>query len=82
MQLSAYSARGLRLLNLSSLTSALRNDPDLGRLNNSDLPKIVQSLYACTGCDYTLRLVLLAGTNFSILVVCCIWQVFILAFLR
>ena len=31
---------------------------------------------------YTLRLLLLAGTNFSVLVVCCIWQVFILAFLR
>ena len=31
---------------------------------------------------YTLRLVLLAGTNFSVLVVCCIWQVFILVFLR
>ena len=30
----------------------------------------------------TLRLLLLAGTNFSVLVVCCIWQVFILAFLR
>ena len=30
--------------------------------------------------DYTLRLLLLAGTNFSVLVVCCIWQVFILAF--
>ena len=30
----------------------------------------------------TLRMVLLAGTNFSVLVVCCIWQVFILAFLR
>ena len=28
----------------------------------------------------TLRLLLLAGTNFSVLVVCCIWQVFILAF--
>ena len=32
--------------------------------------------------ETTLRLVLLAGTNFSVLVVCCIWQVFILAFLR
>ena len=29
---------------------------------------------------YTLRLLLLAGTNFSVSVVCCIWQVFILAF--
>ena len=28
----------------------------------------------------TLRLLLLAGTNFSVLVVCCIWQVLILAF--
>ena len=27
----------------------------------------------------TLRLLLLAGTNFSVLVVCCIWQVLILA---
>ena len=32
--------------------------------------------------SYTLRLLLLAGTNFSIFVVCCIWQVFIIAFLR
>ena len=29
---------------------------------------------------YTLRLLLLAGTNFSVLVVCCIWQVLILVF--
>ena len=28
----------------------------------------------------TLRLLLLAGTNFSVWVVCCIWQVFILVF--
>ena len=28
----------------------------------------------------TLRLLLLAGTNFSVLVVYCIWQVLILAF--
>ena len=28
---------------------------------------------------FTLRLVLLAGTDFSVLVVCCIWQVLILA---
>ena len=33
----------------------------------------------CANC--TLRLLLLAGTNFSVLVVCCIWQVLILAFL-
>ena len=30
----------------------------------------------------TLRLLLLAGTNFSASVVCCIWQVLILAFLK
>ena len=28
-----------------------------------------------------LRLLLLSGTNFSVLVLCCIWQVLILAFL-
>ena len=53
MQLSAYSARELRLLNLSSLTMALQNDPDLGRLNSStDLPKILQSIFVCARCDY------------------------------
>ena len=31
--------------------------------------------------DVTLRLLLFASTNFSILVVCCFWQAFILAFL-
>ena len=41
--------------------------------------------YSCapnidTDVKSTLRLLLLAGTNFSVLVVCCIWQVFILAF--
>ena len=30
VQLSAYSARELQLLNLSSLTMALQNDPNLG----------------------------------------------------
>ena len=34
----------------------------------------------CNSYLYTLRLLLLAGTNFSVLVVCCIWQVLILAF--
>ena len=29
-----------------------------------------------------LRLLLLAGTNFRVLVVCCIWQVLILAFFK
>ena len=30
----------------------------------------------------TLRLLLLVGTNFSVLVVCCIWQVLILVFFK
>ena len=46
VQVSAYSARELRL------TLALHNDPDLGRLNSTDIQKLLQSIFVCTGCDY------------------------------
>ena len=47
-----------------------------------DLHKFVHSSVCSQDFQYirTLRLLLLAGTNFSVLVVCCIWQVLILAF--
>ena len=52
VQLSAYSARELQLLIVKFDNGFTENDPDLGRLNNTDLPKILQSIVVCTGCDY------------------------------
>ena len=45
------------------------------------LRKKYSLLEICSHECNTLRLLLLAGTNFSVLVVGCIWQVLILAFL-
>lgn len=53
VQVSAYSARELRLIQLSSLTSALQNDPDLAHVNPAILPQVIQTIYVATGCDYT-----------------------------
>ena len=52
VQVSTYSARELRLLNLSNLISALQNDPDLAHVNPSVLAKVMQTIYVVTGCDY------------------------------
>jgi len=52
VQVSTYSTRELRLLNLSNLISALQNDPDLAHVNPSVLAKVMQTIYVVTGCDY------------------------------
>ncbi len=51
-QVSPFSSRELRLLGLSSLIRALEADPDLAQIPPSQLPRILQTLYICTGCDY------------------------------
>ena len=52
VQINPFSARELRLLRISSLIQALQADPDLGRVRESELPSILQTLFVCTGCDY------------------------------
>ena len=53
LQISNHNARERTyVLELSSLVKALENDPDLGRLNPSDLPQLLQTIYVGTGCDY------------------------------
>ena len=48
VQLSAYSARELRLLIVKFDNGFTENDHDLGRLNSTDLPKIQNtSIYLC-----------------------------------
>ncbi len=52
VQVSTFNSRQLRLLNLTALVQALRNDPDLAHVDPSILPKVFQVLYAASGCDY------------------------------
>ena len=52
VQVSTYSTRELRLLNLSNFISALQNDPDLAHVNPSVLAKVMQTIYVVTECDY------------------------------
>ncbi len=53
IQLSKMNSKEIKLLNLQNLTRALRTDPDLAQINEAILPNILQTLYVCTGCDYT-----------------------------
>ena len=53
IQLNKISSRELKYLHLTNLLKALANDPDLAHINPTELPQILQTLYVCTGCDYT-----------------------------
>ena len=52
IQLSPVNSRELKTLNITSFISALKNDPDLAEVDSELLPKIMQTIYISTGCDY------------------------------
>lgn len=52
VQLSPLSSPELRLLHLNSLYSDLAGDPDLALIPEEIRPKLLQSVFICTGCDY------------------------------
>ena len=52
VQLSPATSPELRLLHLNGLCQSLASDPDLALVPYTELPKIIQSLYISTGCDY------------------------------
>ena len=58
VQLSPATSRELRLLHLNGLCQSLASDPDLALVPYTELPKIIQSLYISTGCDYVSFLLL------------------------
>ena len=47
LQINTYSARELRFLNLSTMICLLHDDPDLARIDNNILPKIMQTNHLC-----------------------------------
>jgi len=42
--------RQLKFLDITALNAAFQNDPDLANIDATILP---QTLFVCTGCDYT-----------------------------
>ena len=52
MQVSALNSKDMKLLDLSALIKALRNDPDLAGLDPESIPKIIQALFVSARCDY------------------------------
>jgi len=52
IQINTASSRELKFVNLVALNTAIQNDPDLAAINPAILPKVLQIIYVCTGCDY------------------------------
>ena len=53
VQLNTLSSGEEKYINLNNLRAALCNDPDLSNLQQEGLSLVFQSLFICTGCDYT-----------------------------
>ena len=52
VQLSSFSSIELRLLDLQALISAFNNDPHLASVPSTLIPKVFQTVYVSTGCDF------------------------------
>ncbi len=52
IQLSKPSDKDLKLINLNILIDLLKRDPDLVHIHDSHIPRVLQTLFVCTGCDY------------------------------
>ncbi len=53
IQLSKSLKVSPKLLDLNALLDALEKDPDLSSIQISFKAQVLQSLFVCTGCDYT-----------------------------
>ena len=49
---SMFSSQEHRYLSLNKLITSLEGDPDLSSIPRELLPKVLQILFICTGCDY------------------------------
>ena len=52
VRISVFSSLEHRYLSLSTLCTALTNDPDLASVPRDILPRLLQILFISTGCDY------------------------------
>ena len=52
IQINTASKGELKFVNLTALNTAIQKDPDLAAINPAILPKVLQTIYMCAGCDY------------------------------
>lgn len=52
IQLSRPSDKELKLLNMNLLVDLLKRDPDLVHIPEVHIPRVLQTLFVTTGCDY------------------------------
>ena len=52
VRISVFSSQEHRYLSLKILTMSLQGDPDLSSVPGEILPKVLQTLFISTGCDY------------------------------
>ena len=52
IRISRYNAQQMKFIKLSEFVNTLLHDPDLVSINPSILPRVIQSLYTLSGCDY------------------------------
>ena len=52
VRVSMFSCQEHRYLNLNNLLTSLKDDPDLSSIPRDILPKVLQTIFICTGCDY------------------------------
>ena len=52
VRISVFSSQEHRYLSLKKLTMSLQGDPDLSSVPGEILPKVLQTLFISTGCDY------------------------------
>ena len=52
VRVSMFSSQECCYLTLNSLITSLEGDPDFGSIPRELLPKVLQTLFICTGCDY------------------------------
>ena len=53
IEISTLGSKEKKLLHLSHLHDSLTQDPDLAAIPQHQVPLVIQTLYASTGCDYT-----------------------------
>ena len=52
IQVGPINSRELKFLNMTALSTALMNDPDLIHIDPSSILQVMQTIFVCSGCDY------------------------------
>ena len=52
VRITVFSSQEHRYLSLKKLTRSLQGDPELSSIPGKILPKVLQTLFISTGCDY------------------------------